>query len=182
MPNTSATGGYLLSTTTDLNDDALADFFHDVIVGVTGLPNDMVRPAWQPNPPVRPDISVDWCGFAIQNHLPEAGYAAHLQDENGASMQRHETLDIRCSFYGPNADAFAAALAQNLQIGQNQEELYKADMAYVGCSEAISAPELVNDILWYNREDITATIRRQLNRQMAVLPFLSVGVDIKANT
>ena len=111
MPNTSATGGYLLFTSpAPLNDDGLCDFLHDVIAGVTGLPNAMVRPSFQQNPPTRPSINTNWVGFRVDNQIPEAGNSYVEENRNniedsggaGATQQRHETFELVCTFYGPS--------------------------------------------------------------------------------
>lgn len=183
MPNTSATGGYLTPTAAPLDDDALLDFMHDVIVGVTGLTPKMVRPAYQADPPKRPGIDVDWCAFWITNHTPEAGnaYVKTASDGLSSRSQRHETFEMRMSYYGPNASRNAAAFRDNLQIGQNRDHLFLAGMAHIDCSSITPLGDLVNE-QWYKRADITGNFRRELNRDYSILSFLSASGTIETET
>lgn len=178
MANTSATGGYLAPTTAPLDDVALRRFMHGVIAGVTGLTSDKVRPAWQPNPPVRPGIEVNWSAYAIVNQVPEAGTAYQaMQADDSYKMKRHESFDVLVSMYGPLCQAYAGILRDGLEIAQNREALYLASMAYVGASATTHVPELVND-RWFDRADITLTFRREIVRDYPILPFVSTGGDI----
>lgn len=183
MPNTSATGGYLTPSVSPLDDDALLDFLHDVIVGVTGLPNKMVRPAYQADPVKRPNIDTDWCAFWTSNHMPEAGTAYVKIESDGLSgvLQRHETFQVRMSYYGPHASRNAAAFRDNLQIGQNRDQLFLAGMAHIDCSAITSLGDLV-DQQWYKRADITGNFRRELNRDYSILSFLSAKGTIETET
>jgi len=175
MANTSATGGYLAPTTAPLDDQALRRFIHSVIVGVTGLATDKVRPAWQPNPPVRPAIDVNWAAYAIVNQTAEAGTAYQaMQADDTYKLKRHESFDVLVSMYGPLCQAYAGVLREGLEISQNREALYLASMAYVGSSSVIHVPELVNE-RWFDRADITLTFRREIVRDYPVLHFLSAG-------
>lgn len=182
MANTSATGGYLAPTTAPLDDVALRRFMHGVIAGVTGLTSDKVRPAWQPNPPVRPGIDVNWSAYAIINQTPEAGTAyQQTRDDGGYNLKRHESFDVLVSMYGPLCQAYAGLLRDGLEISQNRELLYLASMAYVGASATTHVPELVND-RWFDRADITLTFRREIVREYHVLNFLSANGLIYTET
>lgn len=183
MPNNSGTGGYLLPTSEPLNDGALLDFMQEVIKGVTGLPGKMVRPAYQADPPKRPAINEDWCAFWIGNQTPEAGnaYIKIAADGLSSSSQRHETFQLRMSYYGPNASRNAASFRDNLQIGQNREQLFLAGMAHVDCSAITPLGDLVNQ-QWYKRADITGNFRRELNRDYGIMSFLSAGGTIATET
>lgn len=184
MPNTSATGGYLTPTSTPpLNDDGLADFMHDVIVGVTGIANGNVRPAFQKNPPARPSHSVNWCGFRIDNQIPEAG-GAYIEEKTGgagATQQRHESFELACAFYGPNCRGYAQALRDNLEIQQNREFMYLAGMAFIDAGPLSQNAEQVHEE-WYDRADIVLTFRRQLDRDYSILSFASANGTIHTET
>lgn len=183
MPNTSATGGYLLATVAPINDDPFLDFLHDVVVGVTGLTSDLVRPAYQRNPPKRPAFSVDWCGFRADNQTPEAGNAYVEEDFGGAgaTQQRHETFELHCAFYGPNCRGYAQAMRDNLQVSQNRELLYLSGIAYMDCGSIMQNAEQVHEE-WYNRADIMIRFRRQLDMDYAVLSFARATGTINTET
>lgn len=172
MANTSATGGYLTPTNTVLDDSALQDFLHGAIAGITGLGNTFVRPTFQPNPPTRLGIDVNWCGFAILNRRTEALPWYVQNDENDGTLSRTELFDLQVSFYGPNCTAYAGILRDGLQITQNLEQLFAAGMAPNGCQDIIYMPELVND-RYYQRADITVNMNRDVSRNYDILSLLS---------
>lgn len=181
MPNTSATGGYLLQPPFPMYGSALLDFMQSVIVGITGMPGTMVRPAFQPNPPKRPGINVDWCAFFINNQRPEDGVAYIVTDGTGAKSTRHETFDLRCTFYGPNGGSYAGRWRDGLEISQNREPLFLAGMAYVESSSTSLLGELVDE-QWYERSDITSSFRRQVDREYGILSFASAKGQIVTET
>lgn len=174
MANTSATGGYLTATTSPLDDQALARFMHGVICGVTGLANELVRPAWQRNPPPRPNHDIRWCGFGVSNHIAESGnsFTKELDTGLGAEQHRTESFDLSCSFYGSGCMSVAASFRDGLELSQNREQLFLVEMGYVGADQITRAPELINEI-WYDRADITLTFRRVVRKEYAVLNFLN---------
>lgn len=180
MTNTSATGGYLTPTNTVLDGNLLQDFFHGVIAGITGLVNTLVRPAFQPNPPTRPGIDVDWCGFAILNRRTEALPWYVQNDENDGTLSRTELFDLQVSFYGPNCTAYAGMLRDGLQITQNLEQLFAAGMAPNGTQDIVYLPELVND-RYYQRADITVNMNRDVSRTYAILSLLSAQGTLQSD-
>lgn len=74
MSNTSATGGYLLpeQSPAPLEGDALDDFFHDIVAGITGLDTNLVRPRWQETPPPAPKRGTNWAAVGVMNMLPNS--------------------------------------------------------------------------------------------------------------
>lgn len=182
MPNTSATGGYLLQgDPKPIEGQALRRFLHGLLVGVSGLPTTLVRPSWQPNPPPIPDIDTDWLAFGISAVRPEAGDPYYRQLDTGEGLTiRHEAIDVACTFYGPNAVGNAGALRDGMYIGQNRENLYLAGMGLVGFSDTIHAPELIND-RFFDRADITMTLRREVRRTYPILHFVAAYGAIHAN-
>lgn len=171
--NTSATGGYLSPATQTKDGLDLRRFLQTVIVGVTLLPVDLVRPMWQIDPPPIPGIEVDWCGYAILEQRSEAGlpYIVAL-NPIATRFIRHEEIDILCAFYGQDALTKAAIFRDDLELGQNREQLFLADIGLVGCSGIRHIPELIND-RYIDRADITWTIRREIRREYPILQFAS---------
>lgn len=181
MPNTSATGGYLTQTSSSIDGLALRRFLQSVIAGVTGLNATLVRPMWQQNPPPIPSIDVDWCGFAIVAQRPEKGAFHEQLDAGGATLLRHEELDLLCAFYGPNCLVNAGLLRDGLElIAQNREQLFLAGMGVNGFSDITHAPELVND-RFFDRADITMTIKREIRRSYDILHFVGASGNVTAN-
>ena len=172
MANTSATGGYLQPTNTVLDGADLSDFIHDVIVGITGIDNTLVRPGFQENPPTRQDLLVDWCGFTILNRRP-AAMPWTTQGDDDSSLSTNELFDFIASFYGYNCMSYAAILRDGLQIPQNSEIMNEAGIAVIGATDIVYAPELRNG-RFFERADLTVNMNRNLSRTYDILTIVGV--------
>ncbi|MGS1072360.1 phage neck terminator protein [Burkholderia glumae] len=177
--NDSSTGGYLapnVEAPPD-EDDALDHLVHDLIAGVTALSPDLVRPRWRPTVSKQPAPDANWCAFGVSDQAPDANpVIQHDGTGDGSDTYiRHQSIEVACSFYGPNAKGYAQRLADGLAIPQNREALGVNDMAFVGVSGIRAAPDFVNQ-QWIRRYDITVTLRRKITRTYPVLNLLSASV------
>jgi len=178
MPNDSSTGGYLVpSSTAPLEDDALDDFFHDVIVGITGLTDSVVLPRWQPEPPLLP--IGNWVAFGVIGRRSETfPNVTHTLPGDGTDvLTRNEDLDLLCSFYGLNCQAYGTLLRDGLSISQNREVLSLANMGLIAVGDLQRAPELVKN-KWLPRADLQFSVRREIKRTYPVLHLLSANGTI----
>lgn len=171
MANDSTVAGFLTPVTPPvvLEDDALADFFQPIFVGLTGLAGEFVRPRWQPEPPDQPDRDQNWIAFGIVDEAPDT-YAAVVHDPDGSGddeLQQHEDVDILVSAYGPNARGMLKLIAGGLQISQNRAPLIAAGMNLKETGRIVSAPTLAKDV-WLNRCDMHVIIRRGVFRRYQV--------------
>lgn len=182
MSNTSATGGYLTQGSPAPSEgQALRRFLQAMLVGVTGLPNNLVRQSWEANPAPVPSIETNWMAFGIESQRSEAGGPYHRQRDDGSALLiRHEELDVTCIFYGPDAQQNANLLRDGLYLAQNRESMYSVGMGLVGFSETFHVPELIND-RFFDRADTTMTLRREVRREYPVLHFLAADGIIYAN-
>jgi len=184
VSNDSSTGGYIKPTSGQPLEDAdLEDFFQTMLVGLTGLPGALVRPRWQPTPPKQPEPDVDWCAFGVTPSKPDAGPAI-IHDGTGTGrdiVQRHEELELMCSFYGPHGSAIAALARDGAAMPQNNGMLRAGNMSVVRTGEIRAAPDLVNQ-QWVRRYDMTITVRRQIQRIYPTLNFESAEVRITTDT
>lgn len=184
MTNTSATGGYLVpSTPAPADDDALQAIFQQMAAGVTGLPGNLVRPRWQPVVDAEPPIDASWCAIGVTDSAPDdnAVILHHGSGDGSDEMQRHETLTVLASFYGPAASTAAARLRDGLALPQNREAIRSAGIALVETGRAVNAPDLVNK-QWRRRVDVEMTFRRQVTRTYPVLNLLSAEGEIASDT
>lgn len=182
MPNTSATGGYILPNGTPaapLQDLALVLVFQRLVVGVTGLPGDMVRPRWQPNPPNMPNNGVSWVALGISAQTPQGfPYIEHDGTGDGRDLfQRQETVTVLGSFYGPDAGKNAGLVSDGLMVEQNRYELVENRIGLVYVDEARAVPSLINN-QWYNRLDMPITVNREILRAYPVLNLLSATIGV----
>lgn len=176
MANTSATSGYLTPAAQPAprGDDALDNFLHDVFVGLTGMDGALVRPLWEEEPANEPAREVTWMAFGVVRFDPDT-YAVELHNPEGDGtdeLQRHETLEIQLSAYGPLSWEKLAQLRDGLQIEQNRAVLSANAMGLTNSTEIRKAPVLVKD-KWRKRFDMSIIMRRQIRREYAVLNLLS---------
>jgi hypothetical protein len=183
MSNDSSTGGALLPlpapAPVPIEDDALIDFFQTLVVSITGLPGDMVRPRWQPEAPNIPPAGTNWCGigitkqkrdtFAAEIHNPAVGDTPGYDE-----LRRHELITVLASFYGPNANSMASQFSDGMQVAQNREVLSQNNMGYVEGNDIINIPQLIKEI-WYYRSDFEFIVKRQLRRFYQVLDLNSAS-------
>jgi hypothetical protein len=190
MPNNSSQAGFLVQTfpphvadkldstfvldqsiltlANSLDDDDLFDFFHDYIVGLTGLDNTLVIPRWQPEAPVIPD-AVNWCAFGITDYEPDQWSAEIIKADGSYEMHRHEEVTILASFYGNNPGAYARIMRDGMQLAQNHEVLTLNNMGFVEGNKITLLPTLLKE-KWLKRADFEFVIRRQVIRGFPVLP------------
>lgn len=175
MANDSTVAGYLTpdANPAPLEDAELDKFLHDLIVGVTGLPGDMVRPRWQAEPPTQPERADDWMAFGVMDEDADT-YAATVHTIDSSEVQRHEYIDILISSYGPHGRGNMKLLRDGLQVEQNRAALSANAMGLVETGRIITAPSLAKD-LWLNRFDMTMRLRRE-NRRVFGVKSIASGV------
>jgi len=184
--NDSASGGYLAPVGTVTEDAGLEDQIQAAIVGITGLAGTKVRPAWQPDPPQKPAGNVDWCAYRIASSEPDwSGALIHHPEgdagEGTDELQRHATIEVLCSFYGPNARGYAARLSDGMQVPQNMEALGKQGISFLEAGRIWAAPEFINN-QWVRRQDITVRLRRVTSRTYPIRNVLSAEGEIVTDT
>lgn len=181
--NTSATGGYLTPTSAPVaEDDALDDIFQEVMVGLTGLPADLVRPRWQPVDRKMPDVSVNWCALGITSTEPDAdAFVVHKRGsiESGGQddLRRTDTVHVLATFYGPNAKSYATMARDGLYIAQNRAQLEIALLAVITTDTIRAVPEQFNG-QWVRRYDLPLVFRRTVVRSYAVQSLLTADVTL----
>lgn len=176
MANDSSTGGYLNNPVTpDLPGElTLAQFIQTALAGVSGLDGTLVRPSWQRNPPKPPDIDVNWLAFQIQQGTSDANAFVGTDSSGTTTLQRHETLRLNLSFYGPDAYDMAGMVRDGFQLSQNREALTTAKMGFVSATDAMHMPDLVNE-LWRDRWTMQMDLRRMNIRVYPILTFASMA-------
>lgn len=169
----SSTGGYIPQQSGPIEGPALHRFLNSVIAGVTGIKGDLVRPAYQLNPPPMPENSVNWVAFHIDLCMVDYS-ASDAGIRNGVyTVKQHEDLEIACSFYGPDCMDYAKRMVSGLELPQNREAMLKASVGLVGFSSVKHVPELINE-RFYNRADVTMSLKRECLRTYPVLPLNGV--------
>jgi len=184
MANDSSTGGFIspAGSSAPLQDDALADFLQELVVGITGLPADLVRPRWQSTVPKQPEATVDWCAIGVTS-IEGDDYPAEVHDgtDDGSSrFEKHETLNLLASFYGPHAQGNAGMLRDGLYIAQNREAMAAQNMNLTDAAGITAAPDLINQ-RWVRRYDLPIRFRRKVERVYPILNILSASIDTETD-
>lgn len=161
------------------NDQELEDIFQGLIVGITSLQGEMVRPRWQNEPPPLPKISENWCAFGVKNTSSDDG-PYFQQNKEDMDNIRHESIEVLLSFYGPQGQHFASLFKDGLGIPQNIARIRAHKIKFTGCGEILTAPDFLNN-QYVHRYDMTATFNRQVKRSYATKTFESFQINIKRN-
>lgn len=192
IPN-SSTGGYLLpSTVAPLDDEMLQRKINHVICGVTGIPGELVRPRWMPEPVGLPTIATNWIAFGETSRLNERGtpfmkHVGRAYDVDGEEipyeghdvLTRHEIIVYLASCYGPACYSTAALLRDGIFVLQNWEELQAYGVILTEVGNIVPMPELVNN-RWYQRCDIELRVAREIERVYPILNILRADGPIHA--
>lgn len=175
----SATSGYITPSGTNAFDTELEDIFQSLIVGITNLSGKLVRPRWLPEPLAMPEIGVNWCAYAVRSMRSDAGPVFIQNDEDTQSV-RHEEIEVLLSFYGNQGQSYASIFKDGLGIPQNIAQIRQHKIKFVGTSEIITAPDLLNQ-QYVHRYDLVATFRRKTERVNAIKKLLDYQVNINRN-
>lgn len=182
MANTSATGGYLVPTSSQPLPGGLTltQFIQSVLVGLTELAGDLIRPNWQEAPPKEPGLTVNWIAFGINIYNPDIYAYQGLDEQDNDIFARQEGIDVECSFYGPLADDYASKVRDGLQIAQNREALRAANMSFTETTPARPMPDLINE-RFRRRVMMNIIFRRQIIKTFPVLPVVGAMGTIEVD-
>lgn len=192
MPNDSASGGYLRPTTPAPAEDLELDvLLQGVVVGITGMSGQMVRPREQPmdlvgsTTPRIPNVSEDWCAIGVTLIAPDGGVNAAIihnpAGQGSDTARRHEIISVMATFYGPHSAKNAATLRDGLAVPQNREELFRQNMALVDIGPIRAVPEITN-VAPRRRQDFTFRVRRRVDRVYPVRNLLEAGGSFQAES
>jgi hypothetical protein len=169
-----------------LEDDELDNALQKWVVGITGLPPDLVRPRWQAIVPKQPEPGVDWCSIGVVSVHPEPN--AFIQHLSGTITQasgdlsiRHEELEVLVSFLGPHAKKNLGILRDGFAVSLNFDAGKGWGLYFTGMDTGRLAPDFINQ-QWVRRWDSVITVRRMVARTYAVNNILSADIDLTDDT
>jgi hypothetical protein len=147
----------------EINDQVLRRFLQSMVVGVTGMEPEFVRPRWQPNPPNEPDFEQDWAAIGVTRRERDT-FAAVIHttvgDEGTDTVIRNEILDVLCSFYGPNSEANSELFAMGLALEQNRYVFTVNGFGLVAVDDSLIVPALIKE-RWLWGVDVPFRVRRE---------------------
>lgn len=166
--------GYLAPTTPRYNINHLV---HDLIAGICGLNNSLVRPKNQITPPPPPAFGTNWAAFGV-SQATQDGFI-YLDASKTTQTQTHYI--ITCSLYGVDAENNIKNLQAGVQIAQNWEVLAAVGLRFGGNATAIlRVPELFSG-RWLQRFDYSFIINQTINLKYDILTLISAGIDVNSN-
>lgn len=151
---------------------SLTQFIQTVFVGVSGLPGPLVRPKWQVEPPKQESLTTNWMAIGIDAAIPDANGFLGADSHGIVNSQRHETLEIGLSIYGPDALDTYGLLRDGFQIPENREALRSANMGFVEITAARKVPELVHQ-RFIDRVVGSVFLRREIQRVYPIVTLIS---------
>ena len=173
------TAAILPSSPPPAEDAAFDTALQAVVVAVTGLPSNMVRPRWQLVAPPQPEPEADWCAIGVVDETPEDNtYSRHdytAAAGNGeTTTQTNVTVQILASFYGVNAKGYAALMRDGLMIAQNREALTVQSVSLVAMPDPVLfVPTMLNERA-YPRADVRFRLRRAMVRVWPIRNIKSI--------
>lgn len=172
MATDSSVAGYLAPIAVEPYDEILDATLQAQVVGITGIPGNLVRPRWQPVVPNRPEHDVNWCAFGLTGTDPDVmTYERHDPTGDGSELvEFDEKLVVQHSFYGPASMANATRWRTGIMVSQNREALKAVGIVLMTVGSPASVPVLLAE-KWQRRVDITTTYRR---RAVYRYPILNV--------
>jgi hypothetical protein len=174
--------GYLRPDPGPEYDQALEDVLQDLIVGLTGLAGNMVRPRYQPKPPGTPEQNVPWAAFSasiegadwnpvvVSDPNANAGAGEHR-------LARSEDVGLSVSFYGPGAWALATVMRDGFGVAQNRDAVEAKGLKFVECASLVYAPFQLKDV-WVKKTDLKVFFRRWVTRTYGIRNFASADGTI----
>lgn len=153
------------------NGFTLDQFIQTVLVGVSGIDPQLVRPEWQKDGPKIPDVVVNWLAYGITQAPPDANGYIGMNGDGVMLSQRHADLMVMCAFYGPQALDYATIVRDGFQIPNNRSQLSLANMGFVSTGTPLHIPDLVNE-RWVNRYQLEIRLRIETERTYDILSLL----------
>jgi len=164
-----------------LEGQTLDKFMQQLISGITQLNPKLVFPRWQPEPPVLPQANINWASVGVIDQTLLNGWPVIMHDplnDGRDILEQWEEFTLLCSFYGPQADSYDAALRDGLMLPQNREVLQINSMGLISLRNKMVVPELMKNT-WLRRVDRQIKFTRAVLRSYPVLNLL--GVSVSAN-
>jgi hypothetical protein len=186
MSGTSADGGFLTDHPPGPpSAEEVETALQACIAALAGLSGDLVRPRWQPLPPVQPDAATTWASVGVvgveADNFPaivHIGGQALPGLPNGYDvLTRHQTVTFEATFYGPRAEDCASKVRDALYLPLNLDPLRHLGLKLREVHDLARAPELVNQ-QWINRFDLRIDFRQQIDRIFAVLDLVGASVTV----
>ena len=148
-------------------DDALDADLSGWIVGVSGLPPEMVMAKWSDPPPATPEagITPKKSGNRLSARAIKA--AGHV---NGLDALKHALVVVL------RVEERRFRLL-HISVPQNNAELNRLGLTFLQCGDITPDPEFINN-QWLRRYPLTVALKRSIARRYGIRSILSSAVKI----
>lgn len=185
MANSSMSGGYLTEVKAPIEGKELQRFIQQFLMGVSGLPGSLVRPAYQQEPAAWPDVDTDWLAFWEKDRTT-TGYVTEIIAQEVIKPHKHKTvshveMSIQLAAYGPMAASIISRIRDGIQLSQNRDVLHTKGFAVVNLQSLGFIGDQTPDNEYLNRWDGVLTLRREEVREFDISTFLGADGIIAAN-
>lgn len=166
-----------------LEDDALDAVLQAMVVGITGLSGDLVRPRWQVVSPKQPESTINWCSIGVLTSTPDDNpVVQHLSgpsvnDQAGDLLQEHEELEVIVSFMGPLCKTYLGIFRSGVRLATNIQNLKSVGLYFKDIDEGRAAHELINQN-WIRRWDSMLTLKRMVARVYGVPNVVDANIHL----
>lgn len=169
---------YIRPTDVVLHGTDLEDLFHDVIVGIMGLPGNLVRPRWQPEPPNPPGADIDWVAFGLSALAPQWDAYTHFDTADQTYyVEGSQHLECLLSFYGPDHGHHRGEFLDGLQLTENRQQLADNKIAFMSFAPPVQIPALFKN-QYRLRSDVKVYFNRWVKRPYPIGYFTSASGSI----
>ena len=148
--------------------EEVIDLLTRLVVNITSLQTNLVRPRWQPTPPEQPPVNVTWAAVGVVGRSAQGFNYQGMSNLPGTNIEallqrRWASFEVLVSFYGPNSDDISEQFRDGVQIVQNLAGLYSAGIKITSVDSILKVPDLVN-LQWIDHNDIRLELVREFDR------------------
>lgn len=171
-----------------MTDAALFDldaFCQGWIAAASGLGGALVRPRQQDLPPADPGPAVTWIALEPLRIGADPYPVLCHHGENGgwSEMIAHDRIDLSCRVIGPQAEAVALTLRDQVLSPLHRAALFRVRMGLDEVSVAEAAPESLAQNQRRRRAfDLTATLHRETRRPLDIPSLTSAPIHFIRRT
>ena len=155
----SAIAGYIRENPGAISRAELESVVRGMLVGLTGLAEELVRPLYRHEPAEDPPPPVNWCAFDIRGengrNFPEVRHISSGDGHDKVISQDDKEIYLR--FWGPQADDLAGLVRRGLHIEQNRFPMRQAGIAVRSVGAETPTAELEGG-KWLRRVELSIRV------------------------
>lgn len=167
-----------MQTSIDLTRVQLEDYISSLVVNLTGITSDLVRPAFQRRPAPMPEQGVNWCSFYLAESNTEGMWRGPALVRKGKDFKipDRQIVTFQFFFYGDDCFELCSKFYSGLQIRENWDYLTLKNISILKWDDMLIVPRKYNEVYVY-RADIKVYLSVAYNRTV-IMPYFNVAPDV----